>query len=123
MTMGQVWSKADCDGITPFGYEGGRGSILAVTAQNSGPDGFWDTADDLLTPLNSEPAWVTYDAAAGPNAADPDDRVRGFFSQHAAGGSFAFADSSTRFINERIDPQLYRRLSTRAGREIIGDYQ
>ena len=53
--MGQVWSKADFDGTSGNGNEGGRGSCLAVTAQNPGPDNLWDTADDVLELLNVEP--------------------------------------------------------------------
>ena len=53
--MGQVWSKADFDGINATGFEGGRGSALAVTSQNAGPDGQFNTSDDVLAPLNVAP--------------------------------------------------------------------
>ena len=117
--MGQVWSKANFDGTSTAGFAGGRGSVLAVTAQNPGADGMWGTADDILAPLNSAPVDVSIDWTPGPNAADPLDRVRGFYSVHASGAFFVFADGSTRFLNRAIDPGLYRHLSTRAGEEII----
>ena len=59
MLMGQVWSKADFDGLNETGHEGGHGSVLAVTAQNSGTDGEFDTDDDILAPLNETPAAVS----------------------------------------------------------------
>jgi hypothetical protein len=121
--MGQVWSKANFDGIDTLGNRGGRGSVLAVTAQNPGADGQWGTGDDLLTPLNQDPADVSIDWAAGPNDRDLNDRVRGFFSQHADGAIFAFGDASTRFISESIDIRLYRHLSTRAGSEVINELE
>ena len=55
--MGQVWTSADFDGVDEAGAEGGRGGPLAVTAQNPGPDGEWDTADDVVAPLNGNPCW------------------------------------------------------------------
>ena len=120
--MGQVWSKANFDGINETGFQGGRGSILAVTAQNPGGDGLWNTGDDILTPLNNEPSDVSIDWTVGTDNADPNDRVRGFYSQHAGGGVFALGDASTRFINESIDANLYRNLSTRSGGEVIGNF-
>jgi hypothetical protein len=52
--MGQVWSKADFDGSGRGAFQGGRGSVLAVTAQNPGPDGIFDTrrVKKLSPPLN-----------------------------------------------------------------------
>lgn len=120
--MGQVWSSANFDGTNFAGFQGGRGSILAVTAQNHGPDGIWDTSDDLATPLNNRPADVSIDWTVGPDNRDPNDRVRGFYSLHVGGAVFAFGDASTRFIHESIDAKLYRHLSTRNGREIIGEF-
>lgn len=119
--MGQVWSKANFDGLNETGYLGGRGSVLAVTAQNPGADRIWGTGDDLITPLNKEPADVSIDWTPGPDNEDLDDRVRGFYSQHAAGSIFAMGDGSTRFVSESIDLQLYQDLSTRAGGEVIID--
>ncbi len=78
MTMGQVWSSADFDGTNSAGFQGGRGSILAVTAQNPGPDGMGDTSDDLLTPLNNRSADVSIDWTVKQDNSDPNDCVRGF---------------------------------------------
>ncbi len=44
--------------------------------------------------------------------------VRGFRSLHPGGGNFAMADASVRFLQEGIDHQLYRSLSTKAGNEV-----
>ena len=120
--MGQVWSKADFDGINETGFHGGRGSVIAVTAQNAGADGVWDTADDLLTPMNSEPADVSIDWTINDNPEDLLDRVRGFYSFHPGGCVFAFADGTVKFIGETIDSRTYRHLSTKAGKELVGDF-
>ena len=112
--MGQVWSSADFDGINPTGFEGGRGSVLAVTAQHNGSDGVWDTEDDLVAPLNMVPCPVSHDHPSLSLL----DRVRGFNSEHPGGGQFAMGDGSVRFIQETIDIRTYRELSTIAGSEV-----
>ena len=45
--------------------------------------------------------------------------VRGFRSNHPGGANFAFADASVQFMNEGIDHQLYRGLSTKAEGELV----
>ena len=42
-----------------------------------------------------------------------------FRSQHVGGANFAMADGSVNFYSENISRQVYRDLSTRAGKEII----
>lgn len=118
--MGQVWFKADCDGANAIS-QGGRGSAFAVTAQSPGADGVWGTSDDLNEPLNIQPANVTVDSSPGSDNGDPLDRVRGFFSYHAGGGIFVYADGSTHFVTTEISASLYRALSTRAGGEVSND--
>ena len=110
--LGQVWSKADCNGIRELGYGGGAGSVFAVTAQNPGADGKWNTIDDLNAPINSNPAAVTVDRNPDDNCQDLGDRVRGFSSKHPGGAVFVFADGSTRMISEDIDQSMYREMST-----------
>ena len=95
--------------------------MLAVTAQNPGPDGVYGTGDDVVDTINQNPAWIAFDANVGPDCADLLDRVRGFRSMHAAGANFVNADASTRFIGQSIDGVVYRALSTIAGQEIISD--
>ena len=119
--MGQVWSSADFDGINQIGFEGGRGSILAVTAQNAGPDGVWGTDDDILAPLNSDPCPVSVDNSTGSERNDPLDRVRSFNSLHPGGSQFALGDGSVQFVSTSIDGQTYRERSTIAGGQTIGE--
>lgn len=121
--MGQVWSSADFDGINPDGFEGGRGSVLAVTAQNAGLDGMWNTGDDILAPLNSNPCPVSVDHSTGDQQNDPLDRVRSFNSSHPGGGQFAIGDGSVQFVTNSIDPVIYRERSTIAGGEIETGFQ
>jgi len=116
--MGQVWSKADFDGINAAGHNGGRGSVLAVTAQNPGPDGLFGGSDDVAAPLNALPAAVSMDNAPGDDCQDPLDRVRGFYSFHNGGANFLMGDGSVQFVRETIDPVLYRALSTIDGGEV-----
>ena len=117
--MGQVWSKADFDGINIAGHQGGRGSVLAVTAQNPGPDGVFGSSDDVLAPLNQLPVPVSIDHAPGDDCGDSLDRVRSFFSFHRTGANFLFADGSVRFIEQTIDAETYRALSTINGGETL----
>ena len=117
--MGQVWSKADLDGIKEAGSKGGTGSVMAVTSQNWGPDGVQWTQDDLVTPLNQIPVDTTIDNSPGKNCNDTLDRVRGFTSFHSEGGYFVFGDGSVRLIANDIDLRTYRALSTIAGNEVV----
>ena len=108
--------------MNALGFEGGAGSVLAVTAQNAGSDQLWNTADDMLVLMNQRPGTTSVDANANDNCTDLDDRVRGFAGHHSGGVVFAFADGSTRLISESIEPHLYRALSTIRGQEIATDY-
>ena len=119
MLMGQVWSKADFDGAKWAKNEGGRGSVLAVTAQNPGKDGEFGTLDDVLAPLNVAPVDISVDSAPNSNCQDRSDRVRGFLGLHVGGANFLLADGAVRFVGEEIEPATYRGLSTIAGEEII----
>lgn len=125
MEMGQVWSKANFDGRQAFGNQGGRGSVLAVTTQNAGPDGVFGTADDVLAPLNPlrRGVQVSVDLSFGYSCNNPDDRIREFASLHAGGGNFLMADGSARFVADTIQFRLYQALSTiREGEVIGGDF-
>lgn len=118
--MGQVWSKAGFDGSNGAGHRGGRGSVLAVTAQNPGPDDRFGTADDVLARLNATPVDVSVDNVPGTDCHDPLDRIRGFYSFHPDGANFVNADGSVRFLIADIEPTAYVALSTIAGEE-LGD--
>jgi len=120
--MGQVWSKADFDGTNPAGFSGGRGSVLAVTAQNSGPDGQWDTADDITTPLNQSPAQISIDTSLDATNNNPNDRVRGFNSAHGQGVVFSFGDGSTHFIQESINPRTLRNMGAMADGQVLQQF-
>ena len=91
---------------------GGSGSVLAVTAQNPGADGTWGTADDILAPINQDPANVSIDFTPGLDCADPNDRVRNFIGGHPHAAIFAQADASVLPVADTIDPQLFRVMGT-----------
>ncbi len=115
--MGQVWTKTSFDGTDEAGFHGGRGSVLAVTANSIGPDRVWGSLDDVTAPLNFQPMDVSIDWDPAIDN-DPNDRVRGFYSLHAArGANFAFADGSVHFINESMFYETYRHMSTMNGGE------
>lgn len=106
--MGQVWSKADFDGMDEMGFHGGRGSCLAVTAQHIGFDDQWWTDDDIYdADLNAEPAFVSADFAIDDGERDSFDRVRPFMSAHPGGAVFSYADGSTHFVSDDIDRREY----------------
>ena len=118
--MGQVWSKANFDGINLAGHLGGRGSVMAVTAQNAGDDGQWGTTDDVLAPINQQPVDVSIDMVPDDNGSDQD-RVRGFLGFHRQTCNFVLADGSTHSVTEGVSAELYRAISTRGGSEIFDD--
>jgi prepilin-type processing-associated H-X9-DG protein len=124
--MGQVWSKADFAGRNGFGNRGGRGSVLAVTTQNTGPDGAFGTSDDVLAPLNPfhfgrpiQGVQNSVDLSFDDACNDPNDRVREFASMHPGGANFLMADGSVRFITETIHFRTYQALSTLRDGEVI----
>ena len=45
-----------------------------------------------------------------------------FGSWHVGGAHFTLADGSVKFINESVDLSLYRKLATRAGGEVVGEF-
>ena len=45
-----------------------------------------------------------------------------FGSWHVGGAHFTMADGSVKFISENVDLQLYRKLATRAGGEVVGEF-
>lgn len=120
--MGQVWSKADFDGDD--NPRGGRGSVLAVTTQNAGPDGVYGTADDVLAPLNNftRGVQVSMDLSFDDSRSNPADRVREFASLHPGGANFLLTDGSVRFVHEAINFRVYQALGSIQGGEVVGDY-
>lgn len=96
--------------------------MLAVTAQNPGDDGIWQTDDDLVTPLNKLKTDISLDESFGEDDVQNNlDRVRGFYSYHRGGGAnFVYGDGSVRFIQQDVDPWTYVSLSTIDSGEVIG---
>ncbi len=45
-----------------------------------------------------------------------------FGSWHVGGAHFTLADGTVRFVSDNVDLQLYRKLATRAGGEVVGEY-
>lgn len=58
-------------------------------------------------------AAIPLNAALGDPGAS--DHMFGFQSRHPAGGNFALADGSVRFVHDTIERPVYRALATRAG--------
>jgi prepilin-type N-terminal cleavage/methylation domain-containing protein len=48
--------------------------------------------------------------------------MTGFSSSHTGGGQFLFGDGTVRFLSDNIDFTLYKALSIRDGRELVGDF-
>lgn len=102
-------------------HEGGAGSVLAVVAQNFGPDRKPFTKDDVLAPLNERPVASSVDQTPGDFCRGPSDRVRGFTSFHRGGAHFVYGDGSVHFITEDVDMRTYIALSTISGGEVVAD--
>jgi hypothetical protein len=45
-----------------------------------------------------------------------------FWSYHVGGGHFTLADGSVRFVSTNIDYNLFQKLATRSGNEVVGDF-
>ncbi len=60
-----------------------------------------------------------FDATAQPELENGSLRVGGFGSSHQGGGNFGFADGSTRFLSQSIDPALFAQLGDRADGELL----
>ncbi len=120
--MGQVWSKADFDGMDSMGFDGGRGSCLAVTAQSFGADEQWWTSDDVYdADLNAEPAFISADFSTEEGVVGDFDRVRPFIGAHPGGAVFSHADGSVHFVSESIDRRSYINRSHVSSGEVLSD--
>lgn len=54
--------------------------------------------------------------------ADDEDNNVPFGSHHGSGATFVFADGHVKFLMDTIDFATYQALSTRAGGEVMKDY-
>lgn len=45
-----------------------------------------------------------------------------FGSYHVGGGNLAFADGAVRFVSENVDFELYKRLGTKSGGEVVSEF-
>ena len=104
-----------------MGFNGGRGSCLAVTAQYIGFDDQWWTGDDVYdADLNAEPAFISADVGDDIGEKDSSDRVRPFISTHPGGAVFAHADGSVHFTNDNIERRTYIMRSHISFSEFLG---
>jgi prepilin-type processing-associated H-X9-DG protein len=108
----QSWGAA---AIANVGYPY-YGSIFAVTAQRGLPP---NPRDEPMNPPNRLVAPsldgndITSDNSSG------NDWVSGFRSLHLGGCNFLFCDGSVHFLNQGINPVVYRQLSTYADGEVL----
>jgi prepilin-type N-terminal cleavage/methylation domain-containing protein/prepilin-type processing-associated H-X9-DG protein len=111
--MEQAWGVASLGDPQHPWYAG----IFGVTAQ------FGMAPDPRDEPMNRRPGSPTIVGSdrSGYNLSGRD-RVSGFRSMHPGGCNFLFADGSVHFLQESIDPVVYRALSTYAGGEMIPGY-
>jgi prepilin-type N-terminal cleavage/methylation domain-containing protein/prepilin-type processing-associated H-X9-DG protein len=67
---------------------------------------------------------INYRVPAGGDVSTVANRLSAFGSGHTDGANFAFADGHVGFLSARIQPEIFRFLSTRRGGEVVsaGDY-
>jgi prepilin-type N-terminal cleavage/methylation domain-containing protein/prepilin-type processing-associated H-X9-DG protein len=73
--------------------------------------------------VESGPGMVLGHAGGNLGPGDPSGEVNQFYSRHAGGVNFLFADGHVLFLKTTLNAKTFRALATRAGSEVIsGDY-
>lgn len=79
-----------------------------------------DSLRNTENPLNTPPSLgITFE---NPIISSPQKCNGAFASRHPGGGQFVFGDGRVAFLSDTISQATYRALSTRADRDIPGDY-
>lgn len=103
-------------------YDANAGTFTKIKgwglwSPTSGLPGVGDVTLGALVPINYQ-----HPVGVAVNATYENRRVTAFGSAHAGGAQFAMADGSGRFINQNISLTLLQQLSTRAKKEVVGEY-
>ena len=108
--MDQAWSVASLGDRSTRGTPAFSGQRLSSVWRPNPND----------EPMNRRPCTPTIvgSDSSGYNVTDQY-RVSGFRSMHANGCNFLYADGSVHWVQQTIDPAVYRALSTYAGGEVI----
>ncbi|MEO1498083.1 MAG: DUF1559 domain-containing protein [Planctomycetota bacterium] len=95
--------------------------LIGESSPVDGNSAAWSSDGDWAitsVPLNWNPD--TSGACTSPGAPQCWTQYRGFRSKHPGGANFAFNDGSVSYVNDGVEPLVYRALSTRARGEIDG---
>jgi hypothetical protein len=83
----------------------------------AGLPGLGDVTLGALVPINYK-----HPAGVAVNTTYENQRVTAFGSGHSGGAQFAMGDGSGRFINQIVALSILQGISTRAKREVVGEY-
>lgn len=103
-------------------YDANAGTFTKIKgwglwSPTSGLPGIGDVTLGALVPIN-----YRHPTGVAVNTTYENTRVTAFGSGHAGGAQFAMADGSGRFLNQSISLVVLQQLSTRAKKEVVGEY-
>ncbi len=96
--------------------------LIGETSPEDGNSAAWSSDGDwAITAIELNWDWQASGACNTAGARECWTRQRGFRSKHPGGAQFAMVDASATFIQDGIEPLVYRALSTRSRGEVFSN--